>query len=65
MTNLEPRQPNEVEPNHTNPLRKVAAAVLHIARFLPEQAPEAMSEHYDHAQKRNDPSPPVDVEHYR
>lgn len=48
-------------------VRKAAGAVLSFAQravgFFPATAPDSMSEHFDHAEKRNDPTP--SLEYYR
>lgn len=61
----------EYEPNH---LRKAAGAILHFAGRVvdgvaqlvaPAAPPDALSEHFGHAEKRNDLNPPVDLSQVR
>jgi hypothetical protein len=59
MSTLEMESVEEHHQEYFSPFRRAAQAVLHLARFLPETAPDAASEHFDHAEKRNDPSPRV------
>jgi len=65
MAVLESVPQNEVQEVQHRPMHKVAEAIMHLVHFMPENAPEAMSQHFGHAQKRNDPTPKVDVKHYR
>jgi hypothetical protein len=56
----------EMEPTHetheqARPTlwQRASRALLHLVTPLPDHAPDSLSEHFGHAEKRNDPKPDV------
>lgn len=65
-----PHEASRLPDRNSSSLRRVAGAVLHVAATVLDMVtisapPEYTSEHFGHAQKRNDLRPDVDLAHTR